>query len=120
MARAICNEAGGHEVAWYGGRGRKLADLKCPEHGTPLHGKTSGKANGAGIIICPVDGVRRRSGTRTTKVPDVEFYVAAAEQPFYVRGVETPRNPGPFPAGTVICWHHAWEPTAPSLPGGTA
>ena len=107
MAYAICLSCG-QEIRWFGGRGQRLADRRCP-CGGELKGKTAGRpsaSKGQTIRTCVV--CKRRS-----------FKLRALAVPITVKvwkpmeGFDGPRRlfgeyvPKEIAAGEIVCFDHA-------------
>ena len=93
MARATCPGCG-TAVFWHAGRGRRLAELRCPQGcPDPLRGPTAGQASplqGRAAVPCEVDGCERSS--RTPRRPVLPFTVD--------------RAPRVYGSGTPVCGRH--------------
>lgn len=107
---AVCDAEGGHEVRWYAGRGRRLADVRCPDHGTLLHGQKVNAPKGP-LVACVACGRKRRDGAETCIHPPVAFLIPEGRRRLYLyrqrRVLEL--APGPHPVGSVLCAWHPWE-----------
>lgn len=86
-------------------RGSRLADYRCRDCGGELHGRTWGRASGAGRkhVSCVVCGRARMSPSNAVKLPETQFELDGYSREWAKVSGE---NVGPFDAGSPVCWHH--------------